>query len=152
VSKVAEKILPLAEPLAESLGLELVDVEFVKEGGNYILRILVDREGGVTHKDCESLSSLLGDELDKVDPIEESYLMEVSSPGIERPLKKEGDFLRFAGSRVRVNLYSSLDGKKSVKGMLRGMEENLILVEDEDNNLVRIPLAQVAKANLSFFD
>jgi ribosome maturation factor RimP len=152
VSKVAEKILPLVEPLAESLGLELVDVEFVKDGGGYILRILVDRDGGVTHKDCEALSSVLGDELDKVDPIEESYSMEVSSPGIERPLKKAGDFIRFAGSRVRVNLFSSLDGKKSIIGTLRGMEENLILVEDENNNFLKIPMAQVAKANLSYFD
>lgn len=152
MSKVVERVLPLAEPLAASLGLELVDVEFLKEGSGYVLRILVDRDGGVTHKDCEALSSVLGDELDKIDPIEESYFMEVSSPGIERPLKKEGDFLRFSGNRVRIKLYSPLDGKKSVIGTLRGMEKNLILVEDENNNLIRIPLAEVAKANLSFFD
>lgn len=80
MSKIVDKIFPLAEPLAASLGLELVDIEFVKEGGSYILRVLVDREGGVTHKDCEALSHVLGDELDKTDPIEESYSMEVSSP------------------------------------------------------------------------
>lgn len=152
MSKVAERILPLAEPLAESHGLELVDVEFVKEGSSYILRILVDREGGVTHQDCEALSNVLGDELDKIDPIEESYFMEVSSPGIERPLKKESDFLRFAGSRVRINLYSSLDGKKNVIGMLQGVEENLILLEDDNGKLIRIPMTQIAKANLSFFE
>lgn len=152
MSKIVDKIFPLAEPLAASLGLELVDIEFVKEGGSYILRVLVDREGGVTHKDCEALSHVLGDELDKTDPIEESYSMEVSSPGVERPLKKQGDYLRFAGSRVRINVFSSLDGKKSVIGTLRGMEDDLILVEDVNNTVIRIPLAQVAKANLSFFD
>ncbi len=152
MSKAAERVLLLAEPLAESLGLELVDVEYVKEGGSYILRILVDKEGGVTHKDCEALSGILGDELDRVDPIEESYLMEVSSPGIERPLKKEGDFIRFAGNRVQIKLFSPFDGKKSIIGTLQGLEEKLILIEDEKSCLLRIPFAQVAKANLSYFD
>lgn len=148
--KVTEKIAALAEPLAEALGLELVDVEYVKEGGQQILRILIDREGGIALDHCEALSRALDEELDRVDPIEQAYVLEVSSPGIERPLKKDADFIRFAGKPAQIKLFAPLDGKKVYTGILRGLEEREILVEDERKQIVRIPLAQVAKANLAF--
>jgi ribosome maturation factor RimP len=150
VSKIAERIAQLATPLAENLGLELVDVEFVKEGGRLILRVSIDHEGGVTLEHCEALSRVLDEELDKADPIEPTYYLEVSSPGIERPLKKEADFIRFTGKVADIRLFSPLNGRKKFKGTLRGFEGQEIILEEDQQNLVRIPLEQVAKANLAF--
>ncbi|MDW7650598.1 MAG: ribosome maturation factor RimP [Bacillota bacterium] len=150
MSQVVERVTKLAFPLAENLGLELVDVEFVKEGGRMILRVFIDREGGVTIDDCEALSRTLDVELDTVDPIEQAYYLEVSSPGIERPLKKDTDFVRFAGKTAEIRLYSPIEGRKKYKGILRGLENHDIILEDEQAKLIRIPLDQVAKANLAF--
>lgn len=150
VSNIAERVTAIADPLAEKLGFELVDVEYVKEGSQMILRVFIDREGGITLDHCQEMSHALSDELDRVDPIEQSYHLEVSSPGIERPLKKDEDFVRFAGKPVSIKLFAPLEGKKKYGGILRGLEEGEILLEVENNNLVRIPRTQVAKANLAF--
>ena len=150
MSTIAEKIAELATPLVENLGYELVDVEYIKEGGQMILRVFIDRDGGITLEHCQEVSHALSDELDRVDPIEQNYHLEVSSPGIERPLKKEADFVRFAGRAVTIKLYAPLDGRKKYIGTLRGLEGEEILLEDENKNMVRIPRSQVAKANLAF--
>lgn len=150
VAKIHERVAELAAPLAKKLNLELVDIEYVKEGSQMVLRVYIDRDGGIRLEDCEALNRVLSDELDRVDPIEESYLLEISSPGIERPLKKELDFIRFAGSAAQVKLYSPLNGQKSFTGTLRGFENEEILLEDEAKKLIRIPFSKVAKANLAF--
>lgn len=150
MAKIVDTVLPLATSLAEKLGLELVDVEYVSEGGRMVLRVLIDKTGGVTLDDCEAMNRALSDELDRTDPIEQSYVLEVSSPGIERPLKKEADFIRFTGRQARVRLFSPFNGRKNFTGILRGFEDQHIVLETEQDALSRIPLAQVAKANLLF--
>lgn len=147
---VTEVVASLAAPHAVRVGLEVVDVEFVREGGQKILRVLIDREGGISLEDCEAMSKALGEDLDRTDPIPFSYCLEVSSPGIERPLKKEQDFRRFAGRLVHCRLYSPLDGKKNFSGVLLGLEGQEILLEDEEAGLVRFPFAEVAGAKLVF--
>ena len=152
MSKINKLVTEIAVPLADALGLELVDVEFVKESGRMILRVYIDREGGIKLEHCEVMSCALEEALDNLDPIEEHYLLEVSSPGVERPLKKAADYLRFTGRVVKVRLFSSLNRQKGFTGTLRGLEGQDILLETEKHTLVRIPLSQVAKANLAFID
>ena len=152
MSRINKIVTEIAAPLAEELELELVDVEFVKESGQLILRVYIDREGGVMLEHCEVMSHALDEALDSLDPIEENYLLEVSSPGVERPLKNTADYERFTGRDVKVRLFSSFDGQKSFTGALRGLEGQDILLETEKQILVRIPLSQVAKANLTFID
>ncbi len=150
MSKIVEKLFPIAEPFAQSLGLELVDIEFVKEGGQLVLRFLIDKEGGVTLDDCEAFSRLLDPELDRLDPIDSSYLLQVSSPGIERPLKKESDYERFRGKLVKVKLYKALEGQKSYKGILHGLDDKRqVLLETKKQEIIQIPLELVAKAHLA---
>lgn len=148
--QVNEIVANLAEPHAAALGLEVVDVQFLREGGQRILRVLIDREGGISLDDCEALSRVLGEELDRADPISYSYSLEVSSPGIERPLKKEQDFRRFAGRLINCRLYSPLQGRKNFSGVLLGLEGQEILLEAEAGGVVRLPLASVASARLIF--
>ncbi|HHX75344.1 MAG TPA: ribosome maturation factor RimP [Firmicutes bacterium] len=152
MSQLTEKMTRLAEPFAVQLGLELVDVEFVREGGRHVLRFLIDKEGGVTLDDCEAMSRLLDSELDRLDPIPHSYMLQVSSPGIERPLKKADDYLRFQGRPAVVKLFAPLDGQKVFRGVLKGLEADHILLETDDRGIVRLPLEQVAKSNLAFED
>jgi ribosome maturation factor RimP len=150
MAKVIEQIIEMASPLAENLGLELVDVEFIKEGGRMVLRVYIDSEGGVTHSHCEAMSHALDEELDRQDPIELSYVLEVSSPGIERPLKKKADYIRFRGQAVSVKLFSPINGRKDFRGTLRGLEGEDIILENDKQEMFRLPLSQVAKAHLAF--
>lgn len=150
MAKVNELVAKIAAPLADAFGLELVNVEFVKEGGQLILRIYIDRDGGVMLDHCEMMSCALEEALDNLDPIEENYLLEVSSPGVERPLTKAADYERFAGRAVKLRLFSPVDGQKNFTGILRGLEGQAVLLETEEDALLRIPLSQVAKANLTF--
>ena len=128
MSKVTETVTALAAPIAAELGLELWDVEYVREAGQWFLRIYIDRDGGVSINDCESLSRALDPVLDEADPIPDSYVFEVSSAGAERELKRPGDFERFMGSPVEVRLYKPVDGSKSFVGTLSGYDNgNLTL-------------------------
>lgn len=142
-----EIVAEMAEELAASLRLELVDVEFRREPGGRILRVFIDKPGGVTLDDCQALSRLLSRRLDEVDPIEDSYSLEVSSPGIERPLTKPKDYVRFAGHKVQVRTYGPIDGRRNFKGELLGLEDEAVVLRLEDGD-VRIPVDQVAKARL----
>ncbi|HEX9061972.1 MAG TPA: ribosome maturation factor RimP [Clostridia bacterium] len=107
----------------------LVDVEFIKEGANWYLRIYIDKPNGITIDDCQIVSEELGEKLDKVDPIEQSYFLEVSSPGLERPLKKERDFEKYKGETVEVKLFEAIDGKKIFEGELLGLIDNNISIK-----------------------
>ena len=128
MSKVTETVTALAAPIAAELGLELWDVEYVRAAGQWFLRIYIDRDGGVSINDCESLSRALDPVLDEADPIPDSYVFEVSSAGAERELKRPGDFERFMGSPVEVRLYKPVDGSKSFVGTLSGYDNgNLTL-------------------------
>lgn len=148
-SKVVTVVEELARPVVAALGIELVDVEYVKEGGRWYLRVFIDKPGGVTLDDCQAVSERLDPLLDETDPIPHSYHLEVSSPGVERPLKKPSDYERFAGRRVQLTTFTSLDGQKRFTGRLVGLtdQQQVVLVTD-DGQERRIPLAQVASARL----
>ena len=123
MAKVTDTVEALARPIVEEQGCTLWDVEYVKEGGTWYLRVLLDKEGGVDILDCEAVSRKLSDLLDEADPIEGSYTLEVGSAGAERALKRPSDFRRFLGSPVLVKLYRALDGRKELPGVLEAYDE-----------------------------
>ena len=145
MSKVTDAVLALAEPVAASLGLEIWDVEFVKEAGTRYLRVYIDKAEGVSIQDCEDFSRALDPVLDEADPIPESYVFEVSSAGAERVLKRPGDFERFLGSDVAVKLYQPLDGSKQYVGKLVGYEDGDVTIEinGRSRTFVKSTVAQV---------
>lgn len=146
VEMIAEK---LAIPIIEKEQFELVDVEYKKEGANWYLRLYIDKPGGITLDDCQKVSEQLSEELDKVDPIKENYFLEVSSPGLDRPLKKEKDFIRFKGELVEVKLYEALNGNKIIEGELIGLENNIIKLNVANVGLVELPKEKVALTRLA---
>ncbi|MDQ7794576.1 MAG: ribosome maturation factor RimP [bacterium] len=149
MGRVEETVSELAEPIASRLGLELVEVEYRKEAGDWRLRVVLDKDGGVGVDDCQAFSQELGPVLDRADPVPHTYLLEVSSPGIERPLKKEADFERFAGRRVAVATFSPVEGRKRFSGELLGVDGGQVRVRLNDGEELAIPLAAIAKAKLA---
>lgn len=148
-NKIASIVYEMVEPIAVEQGVELVDVEYVKEGGQYILRVYLDKPGGVTIDDCQQVSNVLSDLLDQKDPITEAYLLEVSSPGIDRPLKKDSDFVRFAGQKVDISTYAPINGKKKkFTAELVGLEDQkiVVLLDGERLALGRDQVSQVRLA------
>lgn len=140
VEKTVEK---LAEELLADTGLELVDVEYVKEKDWY-LRVYIDKPEGIDIEDCQALSEKLEKELDEKNVVPDSYILEVSSPGLDRVLKKEKDFVREAGKMVDVSLYEPLDGSKQITGKLIGCEENTLKLEE----LEPIDMKKIAQVRL----
>ena len=124
--KVTELVASFAEPIVKQHGCELWDVEYVREGSEYFLRLYLDKEGGVDINDCEAISRAVDPVLDEKDPIQGSYHFEVCSAGLERALKRPGDFERFMGSPVLVKLYKNKDGRKEFAGHLAGYEDGAI--------------------------
>lgn len=145
--KVASIVTDLALPLVEQLNLELVDVEYTKEAGRYYLRVFIDKPGGVTLDDCQALSERLDVLLDEKDPIPNAYLLEVSSPGIERPLKKAQDFRRFAGRLARIKTFAPIEGRKQFIGRLLGASDQEVRLQIDDR-VVAIALERIASARL----
>ncbi len=145
--KVASVVTDLALPLAEQLNLELVDVEYTKEAGRYYLRVFIDKPGGVTLDDCQALSERLDVLLDEKDPIPNAYVLEVSSPGIERPLKKAQDFRRFAGRLARIKTFAPIEGRKQFIGRLLGASDQEVRLQIDDQ-VVAIALERIASARL----
>ena len=138
-----ETLLKLLEPAIEALGYELVELEFPP----HLLRIYIDREGGVTVDDCEKVSRQVSAVLDVEDPIPGAYTLEVSSPGLDRPLRKPADFARFAGGRMKLELALPRDGRRRYTGVLKGCEAGEVLIE-VDGVLHKLPLADIGKARL----
>ncbi len=137
------------QPLTEQHGFELVDVEYVKEGGSWYLRSYIDKEGGITVDDCEVISRILSDWLDQEDFIEDSYIMEVSSPGLGRPLKKEKDFARSIGKDVELRLYRAKDGQKEFTGVLKEYDKDTVTIET-DQETMRFERSDLALVRLAF--
>lgn len=149
MGKIEDAVWKMAEPLVAENGLELIDVEYVKEGAEWYLRLFLDKdsENGVDLDDCELISRKFSDVLEENDLIEQAYRLEVSSPGIERPLKRTKDFQRFCGEKVQIKTYAEVQGKKQFIGILgETTEENVQL--DIDGTMVSIPRKQISKANL----
>ena len=129
MAKVSDTVAALARPIAEQAGCEVWDVEYVKEAGEWFLRVYIDREGGVDLDCCEAVSRPLSDALDEADPIQGSYTFEVSSAGLDRALKKPEHFARCMGREVDVKLYRPVDGRKEVTGVLTGYEDGAVSVD-----------------------
>ena len=127
--KVTELVKSLAEPVVQARGCELWDVEYVREGSEYFLRLYLDKEGGVDIDDCEAVSRAMDPILDEADPIANSYHFEVCSAGLERALKRPGDFARFLGSPITVKLYRPRNGLKEIPAILRGYDDGRLTVE-----------------------
>lgn len=124
----------LLQPIIEEHTIELVDVEYVKEAGNWYLRVYIDKEGGVTIDDCETVSRALDKKLDEKDPIKDQYILEVSSPGLDRPLKKEKDFIRNIGKRVEIKLYKAINGEKEFEGILLAYDNGEVTLNIDDES------------------
>ena len=144
-----QKTEALVLPIIEANNFELVDVEYVKEAGNWYLRVYVDKEGGIAVDDCEVVSRALSDKLDVDDFIEDSYILEVSSPGLGRPLKKEKDYIRSIGKEVDIHLYKSIDKQKEFTGVLKSYTKEEIVLQIEDSEMV-FDRTNVALIRLSF--
>jgi len=136
-------------PIIEANGFELVDTEFVKEGGGYFLRAYIDKPGGITIDDCELVSRALSDKLDTEDFIDEAYMLEISSPGLGRPLKKDKDFSRSIGAEVEIKLYKAQDGGKEFSGILKAFDATSVDIEIA-NETRRFNRADIALIRLAF--
>jgi ribosome maturation factor RimP len=145
--KIAATVEELIQPVIEDGGLELVDVTFTKEGNGWYLRIFIDKPGGVGIDDCQNISRKVDQILDEKDPIPQSYTLEVSSPGIERPLRKLADYDRFSGSLAKITTYAPLEGKNSFRGRLIGLRGSDVVLSVNGSEII-IPFEQVAGAHL----
>ena len=137
-------------PLLEKYKFELVDVEYVREAGLWYLRAYIDKEGGITVDDCEVVSRELGDWLDKEDFIADSYILEVSSPGLGRPLKKEKDFARSLGKDVEVRLYRPINRQKEFTGALKAYDADTVTLSMEDESELVLEKSDIALIRLAF--
>ncbi len=144
-----KKTEDLVMPLINENNFELVDVEYVKEASNYYLRIYIDKEGGIAVDDCELISRALSDKLDEKDFISDAYILEVSSPGLGRPLKKEKDFARSIGKAVEIKLYRAINKQKDFEGVLKSYTDKEITIETDGNDTI-IERSDIALIRLAF--
>jgi len=139
----------ILEPLLTARGFELVDVEYVKEGSSKYLRAYIDKPGGITIDDCEVVSRELSDRLDEENFIEEAYILEVSSPGLGRPLKKEKDYQRSIGQEIEIHLFQPEDGEKEFNGILKAYDAKTVTIEEQGQERV-IERSHIALIRLAF--
>ena len=144
---VSDQIEQLIEAPIESLGYELLGVEYIKNGRDTVLRIYIDSSQGISIEDCERVSHQVSGVLEVEDPISTAYSLEVSSPGFDRPLFKEKDFVRFAGAEAKISMKLPVQGRRNFKGMLEGFSDGNILIE-VDGEVYELPLTKLAKARL----
>jgi len=152
MSKVTDIVEELAAPILEELQLELVDVEYVKEGKNWFLRLYIDKDSGVDIEECGIVSERLSEKLDAEDPIPHNYFLEVSSPGAERPLKKEADIQKAIGKNLHVKTYEPIDGERVFEGKLTDFDGNILTIDVKvkaRTKTVEVPYEKVAKARLA---
>ena len=149
-SKTEKIIIDLARPVAKNCGFYLYDVEYIKEGGLWFLRVYVDKEeGGISIDECEEFSRAFSDVLDKADPISQNYYLEVSSPGIERKLKTKEHFEKYMGKTVDVGLYRAVNGSKQLTGVLSGYEDDKIKIQVGEEE-IQLNLSDTTTVHLHF--
>ena len=144
-----KKVIQFVEPVLDEMGFELVDIEYLSEHGRWVLRIYADKEGGITLDDCAFVSRQIGVLIDVKDIIPHEYVLEVSSPGLNRPLKKEKDFLLAVGKKVKIKTIAPINGRRRFTGYLKKFHESSLYLE-VDNNLIALPWQDVEKANLVY--
>jgi len=147
-TECVQDLTSLFEPVVESMGYELVGVEFTGGSGHGTLRVYIDRENGVNIDDCASISRQVSAILDVEEPIQQSYDLEVSSPGLDRPIFKLADFERFAGELARIKMSVGVDGRRNFKGVLKGVVAAKLIEIEVDGETYQLPLADIGKANL----
>lgn len=140
----------LLMPVLEENHFELVDVEYVKEGGSWYLRAYIDKPGGITVDDCEIVNRALGDLLDEQDFIEDSYILEISSPGLGRPLKKQRDFERSLGEEVEIRTYRMMNKQKEFRGILKAYDDDTVTIETEEGQEQSFERENIALIRLAF--
>lgn len=145
--KINEFVEAITLPIVEKHGFELVDVEFIKEGTNWYLRVYIDKPEGIDLDDCQTISHEISKQLDEQDPIEQAYFLEVCSPGLDRALKKDKEFVKYAGEEVEVKLFSPIDGQKAFEGELVGLENDkiVIIIKKEKLSFDRDKVASVKR-------
>lgn len=149
---IISKVTVLLKPILAEHDLSLFDIEYVKEGKDMFLRVYIDKDGGVDLTDCSHVSEKLSEILDKEDPIKAAYMLEVSSPGAERPLKSKDDFRRYVNENIYVSLYMHIDGEKEYEGILISYENDVAIIEykfKHTKKQVEIPFDKIAKARLA---
>ena len=140
----------LITPILDRMNFELVDVEYVKEGGTWYLRAYIDKEGGITVNDCEAVAREMNEILDREDFVEDSYVFEVSSPGLGRPLKKEKDYIRSMGKEVGIRTYRAINREKEFYGILSAYDENTVTIKTEDGTEMTFEKSDIALIRLAF--
>ena len=140
----------LITPILDRMNFELVDVEYVKEGGTWYLRAYIDKEGGITVNDCEAVAREMNEILDREDFVDDSYVFEVSSPGLGRPLKKEKDYIRSMGKEVEIRTYRAINREKEFYGILSAYDENTVTIKTEDENEMTFEKSDIALIRLAF--
>ena len=142
----------IAAPIAEQLGLQLWDVRFVKEGADWFLRIFIDKEGGVSIEDCEAMSRAIDQPLDEADPIEQSYCLEVSSPGLERELTREAHFQQYCGQKIKVRLIRPREGQREFAGVLERAEGKQFTLRLPEGGALLLDLKETSFVKADDFD
>jgi ribosome maturation factor RimP len=145
--EILDRVRVIADPILSNQGMELVELEYRREGKGWVLRLYIDKEGGVTVEDCSRASQEVGRSLDVEDFISTPYTLEVSSPGLTRPLKSERDFIKYRNRLIKLKTIEPIENRRQFKGKLLGVSENRIEIE-VDGGIFQIPLSNVAKANL----
>lgn len=140
----------LITPILDRMNFELVDVEYVKEGGTWYLRAYIDKEGGISVNDCEAVAREMNEILDREDFVEDSYVFEVSSPGLGRPLKKEKDYIRSMGREVEIRTYRAINREKEFYGILSAYDENTVTIKTEDGTEMTFEKSDIALIRLAF--
>ncbi len=148
-SLIIKMITDLVEPILDEMGFELVDVLYLSKHGRWVLRLYIDRDGGVTINDCARVSGEMSDLLDVKEIIEHEYVLEVSSPGLNRPLKKERDFIHTIGKKIKVRMAVPVNGQRNFTGYLSNFQNSTLYVEME-RGVVELPWQEVEKANLVY--
>jgi len=148
--KIRDLVYDLARDIVERQQMELVAVEYVKEGANWYLRLYIDKEGGVDHEDCGTISNLISDLLDEKDPIQHAYFLEVSSPGIERIIQTDKDFAKYRGQAVAVHTYLPVNGQKKLSGLLVDKSKDCLTLQAADGGLVEISADKIAQVRLAW--
>ncbi len=148
-AEIEQRCESLVQPILDDNGLELWDVEYVKEGANYYLRVYADKEGGITIDDCVTVSRALEEKLDAEDFIEEAYILEVSSPGLGRVLKRERDFAHSVGETVDVKLYKAIEQQKEFTGVLKSYDASTVTLEYENGEQQTLERSAIASIRLA---
>ncbi len=149
ISLIRDRVFALIEPVLHDIGYELVEVEYLSMQGRWILRLYIDREGGVTINNCVDVSRELGDIIDVKEIIDHKYVLEVSSPGLNRPLRREKDFIKAIGNKVKLKMKQDVNGQKNYTGSLRDYNNRTIFLE-ADGNIIELPFDKIEKSNLVY--